>query len=610
MVLKRDSLQSELESETGSQQFAVRNLLGLFAFHLEELSLAEETFLNICKEDPRNLNAWANLGYVYDRLKKEPEGAESVEKVFVLMGMGAGEASEVEPRLQTARCLAEQAYAHAYDVGLNTEQEHLEKLITAVKLYDKAIAYGGQEAHTKPLVSHRLDGMLKDQEDSEHKRMTSFSRTVKLLHEAMKSSNKHYKALAWCYIGLMLERQNTFPVVPMGIHDCGYSGTDPLECYCKAIETAKESPFILNRLAKVFLFLGKMDMATGMCNMALDILPDPELNWQAYCTRAKVYITTYVKDLEHAKLGLAGVPDRENLSKAKTDLEHILQACPCLKTYMDIGQFYMKDMYTFDVSEEAARQTYDTVCQAYCHLFKRLGLSFVKVQADTGSIGGKLSHEFQLPADIREDRLLICANCSFSANVETVQAGEADCPECRGKLTETKGIEVGHTFYLGTKYSSIFTASYNTPQNKPAVTEMGCFGLGVTRILAASIEVLSTEESIRWPGLLAPYQVCILPPKKGSKEEEAAGLVDALCDGLGEAVPALRGEVLLDVRTHLTIGKRLKDASRLGYPYVIVAGRRILEDQPHFEVCCQNTGETVFLTREGVFDFLSNVQTV
>ncbi|XP_033866355.3 tetratricopeptide repeat protein 22 [Acipenser ruthenus] len=349
MVLKRDSLQSELESETGSQQFAVRNLLGLFAFHLEELSLAEETFLNICKEDPRNLNAWANLGYVYDRLKKEPEGAETVEKVFGLMGMGAGEAGEVEPRLQAARCLAEQAYAHAYDVGLNTEQEHLEKLITAVNLYDKAIAYGGQEIPLEEKRSWyfimatmhvRLDGMLKDQEDSEHKRMTSFSRTVKLLHEAMKSSNPHYKALAWCYIGLMLERQDTFPVVPMGIHDCGYSGTDPLDCYCKAIETAKESPFILNRLAKVFLFLGKMDMATGICNMALDILPDPELNWQAYCTRAKVYITTYVKDLEQAKLGLAGVPDRENLSKAKTDLEHILQACPCLKTYMDIGQVY------------------------------------------------------------------------------------------------------------------------------------------------------------------------------------------------------------------------------------------------------------------------------
>ncbi|XP_033885494.3 probable proline--tRNA ligase, mitochondrial [Acipenser ruthenus] len=272
-------------------------------------------------------------------------------------------------------------------------------------------------------------------------------------------------------------------------------------------------------------------------------------------------------------------------------------------------EFYMKDMYTFDVSEEAARQTYDTVCQAYCHLFERLGLSFVKVRADTGSIGGKLSHEFQLPADIGEDRLLICANCSFSANVETVQAGEADCPECHGKLTETKGIEVGHTFYLGTKYSSIFSASYNTPQNKPAVMEMGCFGLGVTRILAASIEVLSTEDSIRWPALLAPYQVCILPPKKGSKEEEAAGLVEALYDGLGEAVPALRGEVLLDDRTQLTIGKRLKDASRLGYPYVIVAGRRILEDQPHFEVCCQNTGKTVFLTREGIFDFLSNIQT-
>ncbi|MGH0130341.1 UNVERIFIED_CONTAM: hypothetical protein FKN15_042622 [Acipenser sinensis] len=99
MVLKRDSLQSELESETGSQQFAVRNLLGLFAFHLEELSLAEETFLNICKEDPRNLNAWANLGYMRSLF---------VLAVLVLLSAARGE--------EGARLLASKSLLNRYAV--------------------------------------------------------------------------------------------------------------------------------------------------------------------------------------------------------------------------------------------------------------------------------------------------------------------------------------------------------------------------------------------------------------------------------------------------------------------------------------------------------------
>lgn len=271
----------------------------------------------------------------------------------------------------------------------------------------------------------------------------------------------------------------------------------------------------------------------------------------------------------------------------------------------------MKDMYTFDVSEEAARHTYQTVCHAYARLFARLGLPCVQVQADTGNIGGKLSHEFQLPADIGEDRLLVCGNCSFSANVETMPADETHCPKCkRGTLVESKGIEVGHTFYLGKKYSQVFDATFSNNQNKPSVAEMGCYGLGVTRILAAAVEVMSTEEAIRWPGLLAPYQVCVVPPKKGSKTDGVAALAEELLHTLEGAWPHLRGEVVLDDRTQMTIGKRLKDASRLGYPYVVVVGQGALEEPPQFEVICQQTGETLFLSKDGLLDLLGRVETV
>ncbi|NWX51204.1 SYPM protein, partial [Steatornis caripensis] len=272
-------------------------------------------------------------------------------------------------------------------------------------------------------------------------------------------------------------------------------------------------------------------------------------------------------------------------------------------------EFYMKDMYTFDASEEAARHTYDLVCDAYRSLFNRLGLPFVKVRAATGTIGGTVSHEFQLPADVGEDRLVLCPNGHFAANVETLDGEQTSCPACGEKLTQTKGIEVGHTFYLGTKYSSVSNAVFYTPENKPQLAEMGCYGLGVSRILAASIEVLSTEDSIRWPSLIAPYQLCFIPPKGGSKEEEeGAALLERVYDNLAEVLPHLAGDAVLDDRTQLTIGKRLKDANKLGYPYVVVAGKRVCEDPPVFEVWDQNAGEVLFLTKEGVIELLSKVQ--
>lgn len=267
-------------------------------------------------------------------------------------------------------------------------------------------------------------------------------------------------------------------------------------------------------------------------------------------------------------------------------------------------------MYSFDVSEEAARHTYASVCQAYARLFARLGLHCVQVQADAGNIGGTLSHEFQLPADIGEDSLLVCGGCSFSANVETLPPGETECPRCHtGMLAELKGIEVGHTFYLGTKYSRTFNATFNNHHNQAVVSEMGCFGLGVTRILAAAVEVMSTEQAIRWPGLLAPYQVCVIPPKRGSKEVGGAS-AEALVHALQGSLPRLRGEVVLDDRTQMTIGKRLKDANRLGYPYVVVVGQGALEDTPSFEVICQQTDEKMLLSKDGLVDLLGRVETV
>uniref|UniRef100_F7DTS2 Tetratricopeptide repeat domain 22 n=1 Tax=Monodelphis domestica TaxID=13616 RepID=F7DTS2_MONDO len=350
MKLRRESLRTELDFEAGPLRHAVQNLLGVFSLHLEELEQARELFVQVTREAPDNLNAWANLAHVYDQLGLEQEGARCAEKLSGLMGLEArGEGPpEGDLRLRAARCLAEQGYASAFDVGFASESDQAQKLTAGLALYDQGLAYGQKIPleekrgwyFTMATLFLRLDGILLNQGTEEQKRLVPFNRTLKLLREVVKSSSTYHRALAWCYLGMLLERKDTFSTTPMGVHDCGYSGTDPLDCFGKAIDIAKDNVPILNRLAKIFHFLGKQDMAIGTCNMALDILADPELNWQAYCTRAKIHTKAYLRDLERAKAGLGGLPDRNHLTVARADLEEVVKVCPGLKIYLDIGQVY------------------------------------------------------------------------------------------------------------------------------------------------------------------------------------------------------------------------------------------------------------------------------
>ncbi|KAA0712892.1 Tetratricopeptide repeat protein 22 [Triplophysa tibetana] len=345
--LKRESLRAELEAEPGRLQYAVRNMLGLLAFHMDELEVAEEAFRTICQEDPENLNAWANMGYVYERMGRELEEGECMERVAALMGPEMGE-NQADCRIRVARCLAEQAYAHPHDVELERDEESRERLTTALMLYNRALDYGGEQIPTEEKRSWnfkmatiyiRLDGILIFMPFFHVSQMPS-NHLHNVLRQFLSSPlNRPSLALGWCYIGLMLERTD-FTTVPMSVHDCGFSGSDPLTCYGSAIKLAAEDAFILNRLGNVFFLSGKLDMATGICNMALSILPDAELNWQAYCTRAKLGITIYAKDLDKAKCGLGSLPDRKILKEARVDLERVLAVRPCLRTHLEMGQVY------------------------------------------------------------------------------------------------------------------------------------------------------------------------------------------------------------------------------------------------------------------------------
>uniref|UniRef100_A0A182N4R5 Probable proline--tRNA ligase, mitochondrial n=1 Tax=Anopheles dirus TaxID=7168 RepID=A0A182N4R5_9DIPT len=253
---------------------------------------------------------------------------------------------------------------------------------------------------------------------------------------------------------------------------------------------------------------------------------------------------------------------------------------------MRAKEFLMKDLYTFDVDRAGCEQTYREVNEAYEKLFREVGVPFVKVAGDCGTMGGSLSHEYHFPSEVGEDELIKCHRCGMHTNAELLQTLTERCKNCSGSetLERQAGIEVAHAFILEDRYTRALGATCLQPNGKPTALQMGCFGIGVTRLIAASIEVLSSEKEIRWPAVLAPYRVCIITPKAGSKEEsQASSLVDRLYNDL-QMIRNSQGEIIVDDRTQLTIGKRLLDARKMGYPVIVVVGAKAIGDGELLEV--------------------------
>ena len=381
-------------------------------------------------------------------------------------------------------------------------------------------------------------------------------------------------------------------------------------------------------------------------------------------------------------------------------------------------EFIMKDGYSFDVDEQGAEKSYLAIFQAYDNIFRRCGLQFRAVEADTGEIGGKFSHEFMVLADTGEDVIISCDTCGYAANLERAEVGgpteaaggkrgtykkvktpgkrrveevadflgvaarklvktllfttdrgtvgtlvagdreinptklknelsfkfveladestieqatggplgfsgpigldiplfadkdirtmedfvvggnEKDvhivgvnaadfkvegyydlkvaspgdpCPRCAGRLTATKGIEVGHIFKLGTKYSSAMNATYLDQEGQDRLMVMGCYGIGVGRTVAAAIEQNHDEDGIALPFAIAPFEVEVLPVNASHAEsmEIASRVYDALKD---------KGvDTILDDRDERP-GKKFKDCDLIGVPLRVTIGERNLKD--------------------------------
>ncbi|CAF4939445.1 unnamed protein product [Pieris macdunnoughi] len=248
-------------------------------------------------------------------------------------------------------------------------------------------------------------------------------------------------------------------------------------------------------------------------------------------------------------------------------------------------EFNMMDLYGFHSNIQCAHNTYSQVTEVYRRLFDLLGLPVHRLVAPTGEMGGSLSHEWQLPALAGEDSINICPSCSH-----VQRSGE--CEKCASETDVVQTVEVGHTFILGTKYSEPLQAKCIHSDSNSSPLIMSCYGIGITRLLAATLEALSSESQIRWPKSIAPFAAIVIGPKEGSKEWSKHGLNHI--EGVARKFDGILGDdVLLDDRHTLTIGKRLLMADRMGYPHIIVCGRNSIETPPRYELYTNGRREPI-----------------
>ena len=249
----------------------------------------------------------------------------------------------------------------------------------------------------------------------------------------------------------------------------------------------------------------------------------------------------------------------------------------------------MNDLYTFDKDPTTATITYDTIIDAYAILFDRLRVPWRRVAGDCGDIGGQKSHEFHFPAEIGQDSLLICSKCESGQNSELENVNNiTECQYCGGSLTLSKGIEVAHAFFLSDTYSAQLNATFIGVDKKVHNLQMGCYGIGISRLIGACVEVLSTQQELRWPNTIVPFSVCVICPKAGSREAIAMNQVLGLYEQLNNAHTGLfPNDVILDDRDKVTVGKKLRDAYKIGYTYIILFGKNCIDtNNPEVELHC------------------------
>jgi len=241
-------------------------------------------------------------------------------------------------------------------------------------------------------------------------------------------------------------------------------------------------------------------------------------------------------------------------------------------------EFIMKDFYSFHKDEKDLAEFYEKMKEVYKNVFKRAGLGEnTYLTFASGGSFSKYSHEFQTVSDVGEDIIYLCTKCKTAINKE-IKEEQKDCPECHAtEFEEKKAVEVGNIFELKTKYSDPFSLTYKDETGKENPVIMGCYGIGLGRLMGTIVEVLSDDNGIVWPEEVAPFSFHIVA--LGSKNEETGKKISETAEKIYDVLQKHGIEVLYDDRQEASSGEKLKDSDLIGIPKrIVVSEKTIAED--------------------------------
>jgi prolyl-tRNA synthetase len=266
-------------------------------------------------------------------------------------------------------------------------------------------------------------------------------------------------------------------------------------------------------------------------------------------------------------------------------------------------EFYMKDAYSFDISDEEAFFSYNKFFISYLRTFKRLGLTAIPMAADTGPIGGNLSHEFIILAETGESKIFTDKRI-FDVETGDIEVEKKSLEDLRKKYEQfysvtdekfnkeefektvaednrliTKGIEVGHIFYFGDKYSNPMNASVDLPGGKKDFVKMGSYGIGVSRLVGAIIEAKFDEknEIMKWPISVAPYDLIIIPM---INKNDNSALIKA--ENIFSELAENNIDAIID-DTDENFSSKIKKSNLIGAPFQIIIGKKSEGDTFEFK---------------------------
>ena len=270
--------------------------------------------------------------------------------------------------------------------------------------------------------------------------------------------------------------------------------------------------------------------------------------------------------------------------------------------------FPMLDAYSFDLDAQGMQESYENVRKAFLEIFEKIGLKVIPIVADNGAMGGKKSEEFMLISEQGEDKILYDENTKIGLNTEILEKEnyqeylkEEYGIEDISNFKEIRTMELGHIFQLGTRYSEMMNGKYIGKDGKESLYYMGCYGIGVSRTLAALYEHCLINDE-KWgpcgfvlPESVAPFKVQIVPKMENTEKVE-------LATKLYETLKEKNIGAIIDDRENITIGAKMKDCKILGTPYLVVIGDK--QEGENIELENMKTGEKEILTIEQLLEKL------